>query len=288
MIGGETIRINQSKGKGVTAESAEIDQETAWRMMLGIVNGQRDTRLKRFADDAWQLPEQMTEQAMHLFERYLPLCQPPGTPWVIGQLGQSLDGRIATDSGESRYINDPEGIEHLHRLRALVDAVIIGSGTAAADDPQLTVRAVPGDNPVRVVLDRERKLPNSLGLFSDDAAPTVRVVRTSGLAEPPSEQVKELVIAPSEAGACPIRALVGALQARGLSRVLVEGGGLTVSRFLEAGQLNRLHLIVAPVILGSGLPAFTMSPLDQLDDALRPDFRRFELGRDTLFDLILE
>lgn len=288
MIGSATIGINQLKGNGVTAESAEIDLKTAWRMMLDIVNGQGDTRLKRFADGSWQLPEPMTEQALHLFELYLPLCQPPGTLWVIGQLGQSLDGRIATESGESRYINDPEGIEHLHRLRALVDAVVIGSGTAAADDPQLTVRAVPGDNPVRVVLDRERQLPDSLGLFSDNAAPTVRVVRTSRTEAPLGEQVEDLVVAPSEAGACPIQTLIEALQARGLNRVLVEGGGLTVSRFLEAGCLDRLHLIVAPVIMGSGLPAFTMTPLDQLDDALRPDFRRFDLGRDTLFDLILE
>lgn len=276
------------KGAEVTGEPSEIDIETAWCMIRAVVAGQPDPCLGPSAEGVWQIPEQATAQAARLFEIYLPLCKPPGTPWVIGQLGQSLDGRIATESGESRYINDPEGIEHLHRLRALVDAVIIGSGTAAADDPQLTVRAVPGDNPVRVVLDRERQLPESLGLFSDDAAPTVRVVRASGSEAPAGERVEDMVIKTPEAGACPTEALVEALQARGLHRLLVEGGGLTVSRFLEAGRLNRLHLIVAPVILGSGLPAFTMTPLDQLDDALRPDFRRFELGRDTLFDLILE
>jgi len=76
-----------------------------------------------------------------------------GTSLVIGQLGQSLDGRIATPSGKSHYITGPESLVHLHRMRAWVDAVIVGAGTVAADNPQLTVRRVEGRNPVRVVID---------------------------------------------------------------------------------------------------------------------------------------
>ncbi len=74
---------------------------------------------------------------------------------VVGQIGQSLDGRIATESGHSKYINGPAGLAHLHRLRALVDAVVVGVGTAIADDPQLTVRRVAGPQPARVVIDPE-------------------------------------------------------------------------------------------------------------------------------------
>ena len=77
---------------------------------------------------------------------------------VVGQIGQSLDGRIATSSGHSKYINGPAGLAHLHRLRALVDAVVIGVGTALADDPQLTVRRVAGPHPVRVVIDPRGRL----------------------------------------------------------------------------------------------------------------------------------
>src|SRR6201991_2834844 len=78
---------------------------------------------------------------------------------VVGQLGQSLDGRIATETGHSHYINGPAGLAHLHRLRALVDAVVVGIGTALADNPQLTVRRVSGPHPARVVIDTRGRLP---------------------------------------------------------------------------------------------------------------------------------
>ena len=77
---------------------------------------------------------------------------------IVGQIGQSLDGRIATESGHSKYINGPAGLVHLHRLRALMDAVVVGVGTAIADDPQLTVRRVAGPQPARVVIDPKGRL----------------------------------------------------------------------------------------------------------------------------------
>src|SRR5262249_7951477 len=89
---------------------------------------------------------------------------------VIAQTGQSLDGRIATSTGHSKYINGQEGLDHLHRLRALVDAVVVGVGTAVADDPQLTVRRVSGPNPARIVLDPQGRLPGAARLLTDDGA----------------------------------------------------------------------------------------------------------------------
>src|SRR5262249_11301583 len=87
---------------------------------------------------------------------------------VIGQFGQSIDARIATASGHSHYINGPAGLAHLHRLRALVDAVVVGVGTALADDPQLTVRRVAGPNPARIVIDPSGRMPASARLLNDD------------------------------------------------------------------------------------------------------------------------
>src|SRR5262245_2843266 len=87
---------------------------------------------------------------------------------VVGQLGQSLDGRVATPTGHAHYINGPSGLNHLHRLRALVDAVVIGIGTALADDPQLTVRRVSGPQPVRVVIDPSGRLHGSARLLASD------------------------------------------------------------------------------------------------------------------------
>jgi diaminohydroxyphosphoribosylaminopyrimidine deaminase / 5-amino-6-(5-phosphoribosylamino)uracil reductase len=87
---------------------------------------------------------------------------------VVGQFGQSIDARIATASGHSHYINGPAGLAHLHRLRALVDAVVIGVGTAIADDPQLTVRRVSGPSPARVVIDPQGRLPAAARLLHAD------------------------------------------------------------------------------------------------------------------------
>src|SRR5207253_8868900 len=96
---------------------------------------------------------------------------------AVGQLGQSLDGRVATETGHSHYINGPAGLNHLHRLRALVDAVVVGIGTALADDPQLTVRRVAGPQPARVVIDPRGRLPSGAKLLAQDG--TRRLVLTA-------------------------------------------------------------------------------------------------------------
>ncbi|MEH0071197.1 RibD family protein [Pannonibacter sp. Pt2-lr] len=87
---------------------------------------------------------------------------------MVGQLGQSLDGRIATVSGHSKYINGPGCLSHLHRLRAVCDVVVVGAGTAIADDPQLNVRLVEGPNPARAIIDPNGRVPRDLRLFEDD------------------------------------------------------------------------------------------------------------------------
>jgi len=96
---------------------------------------------------------------------------------TIGQLGQSLDGRIATEAGRAQFISGAQGLAHLHRLRALVDAVVVGAGTVRADDPQLTVRHCTGPCPVRVVIDPSGCLPASARLFAEDGVPRLAVVR---------------------------------------------------------------------------------------------------------------
>ena len=215
---------------------------------------------------------------------YLPLVQT--RELVVAQLGQTLDGRIATHSGHSYFVTGPEDIEHLHRLRALVDAVVVGAGTVLADDPQLTVRHVRGDNPVRVVLDPSGRVPSERKMFQDGAAPTLWL--QSRRATPPvasgTVEVLQLDEAAPGEGFHPV-AVLQRLATLGLSRVLVEGGGLTVSRFLAAGVLDRLHLTVAPLLLGSGRASVTLDPVHTLHEALRPQCRHFALGSDILFDL---
>ncbi|TVP89350.1 MAG: RibD family protein [Thioalkalivibrio sp.] len=215
---------------------------------------------------------------------YLPLLRGGGL--VIAQLGQTLDGRIATRTGHSHFVTGPADIVHLHRLRALVDTVVVGAGTAISDDPQLTVRQVPGRNPVRVVLDPSARVPPDRRMFHDHLAPTLWFVSPQADPGPVPGGVEllRLEVGPTGCGFHP-RDVLRALVARGLERVLVEGGGITVSRFLDAGVLHRLHVTVAPLLLGSGRPSLTLDPVDRLDQARRPSCRQFSLGDDVLFDL---
>jgi diaminohydroxyphosphoribosylaminopyrimidine deaminase/5-amino-6-(5-phosphoribosylamino)uracil reductase len=208
----------------------------------------------------------------------------PARPFVVAQLGQSLDGRIATPSGESRWINGEAALDHLHRLRAAVDAVVVGVGTVAADDPRLDVRRCPGSNPARVVIDPSGRMPAGALVLREDGAR--RIVVVSDDAEPTaagSAEILRIGRGPAD-GLCP-RALVDALFARGLRRILVEGGAHTISRFLEADALDRLHVLVAPVILGSGRPGLELKPIARLSDALRPPTTAHLMeGGDVLFD----
>jgi diaminohydroxyphosphoribosylaminopyrimidine deaminase/5-amino-6-(5-phosphoribosylamino)uracil reductase len=214
-----------------------------------------------------------------------PLRGQPGETVVIGQIGQSLDGRIATPTGHSHYINGEAGLAHLHRLRALVDAVVVGVGTALADDPQLTVRRVSGPDPVRVVIDPAGRLPASARLFAADGGR--RLIVTSSDADvvpPPGVEALRL---PRSEGRIEPAAIVAALSDCGLRRVLIEGGADTVSRFLAAGCLDRLHVVVAPIILGSGRVGLNLPPIERADQALRVPVQTHRLGDEVLFDFDL-
>jgi diaminohydroxyphosphoribosylaminopyrimidine deaminase / 5-amino-6-(5-phosphoribosylamino)uracil reductase len=200
---------------------------------------------------------------------------------VVGQIGQSLDGRVATPTGHSRYINGPAGLAHLHRLRALVDAIVIGVGSALADDPQLTVRHVAGPSPARVVIDPNGKLAPTARLLANDGVRRFVVTATGTRCELPGV---EILTFPAINGHIAPAAILAGLAEAGLRRVLVEGGADTIVRFLAAGCLDRLHVVVAPIILGGGRPSFTLNPIDRVDQALRPPMRVHSLGGEVLFD----
>lgn len=277
-----------------------LDSDRTWDLLLQVADlaARPDGLPRRLAlDDGVVLDTvagavrgaRLDAEAQTLLDLFLPFARGgPARPVTVGQLGQSLDGRIATAAGRSHYITGEAGLVHLHRLRGLAQAVIVGAATVHYDDPRLTTRRVPGPNPVRVVLDPRGRLGTDQHVFRDTAAPTL-LIRTADAAGPdPAHGQAEVLPLPAEAdGAIACAAVLTALHRRGLHRVLVEGGGVTVSRFLEAGQLDRLHLTVAPLLIGSGRPAITLPEIDTLDLALRPQCRRFPMGEDTLFDCAL-
>jgi len=213
-----------------------------------------------------------------------------GPRFAIGQIGQSLDGRICTESGDSHYVNGEAALTHLHRLRSLVDCVLVGVGTAIADAPQLTVRRVEGRDPVRVVLDPSGRaaLDRSPFAAGPDQAETWHLVGRDALeaSEPAAAHVRRLPVPVGPAGVDP-RDVLELLAAEGCGRVLIEGGATTLSHFVAAGALDRLHVLVAPLLIGSGRAGLTLPPVARLREALRPPMRRFTLGEDVLFDISL-
>jgi diaminohydroxyphosphoribosylaminopyrimidine deaminase / 5-amino-6-(5-phosphoribosylamino)uracil reductase len=201
---------------------------------------------------------------------------------IVGQIGQSLDGRIATRTGHSNYINGPAGLAHLHRLRSLMDGVVIGVGTAIADDPLLTVRRVSGPQPVRVVIDPSGRLGANARVFAADGVRRL-LIAAQGISCAPPPGV-EVIALPFVDGQLAPAAILGALATRGMRRVLIEGGADTVSRFLAAGCLDRLHVVVSPVIIGSGRESLILPEIERIDHALRPPTRVHLIDDEVLFD----
>ncbi len=201
---------------------------------------------------------------------------------VVGQLGQTMDGRIATVTGQSKYINGQPGLTHLHQMRALLNTVVVGVGTALADDPLLNVRLVSGKHPARVVIDPKGKLDSTARVWTADGARRLWIV-SEGIKVSAPEGV-EVIALPALEGRIEPKDILSSLACKGLKRILLEGGAETVSRFLQAGCLDRLHLIVAPILMGSGRASLNLPAIEHMDQALRLDVRTHLLGNEVLFD----
>jgi diaminohydroxyphosphoribosylaminopyrimidine deaminase/5-amino-6-(5-phosphoribosylamino)uracil reductase len=189
-------------------------------------------------------------------------------PTVTLKLATSLDGRIATASGESQWITGVEARQQGHRLRATHDAILVGVETVLADDPELTAR-LPGrpvDQPLRIILDSRLRTPATAKVAAANTLIlTASEPRAIGGAE--AEQVE------TDKGRPAIDAVLAALEKRGVSSVLIEGGGQVAASFLRAGRVDRLEWFRAPILLGGeGRPCVAALALANLADA--PKFRR--------------
>ncbi len=234
----------------------------------------------------WELLLPPSDPRHGVLDLWLPICNArPDTPVAVGHLGQSVDGFIATPSGDSQFVTGQQNILHLHRLRALCSAVIVGAGTVAFDNPLLTTRHVQGPNPLRVIFDPGRRLGGDYRLFTDQAAPTLYACGRSHLRDGETHVgLAAVVPLASDTPAAAAAELVARLRERGCFRLFVEGGGVTVSAFLEAGLLDRVQIAIAPVFIGTGRPAIRLPAREALRDCARPDYRVFRMGGDVLFD----
>ena len=253
--------------------------------MRAVADDARDAALEWHPGIGWRSRLPAGDPRADLLDLYLPLCSAtPSRPITVGHLGQSLDGFIATHSGDSQFVTGSGNIVHLHRMRALCDAVVVGAGTVAADDPRLTTRHVSGSHPLRVIFDPGRRLEPTFRLFTDAEAPTLYICARSRVLPGELQIGGAEVVGIDEGPGGGVSEVLRLLRARGCSRVFVEGGGVTVSAFLEANLLDRLQIAIAPVIIGDGKPAIRLAPQARLRDCLRPGYRVFRMGGDVLFD----
>jgi len=225
----------------------------------------------------------MPAVAQHaLVAAYQPLLEAAGSrTLVLGQLGQSLDGRIATSTGCSRDVNGAAALDHLHRLRALVDAVVVGAGTMITDNPRLSTRRVSGSSPARVLIDPRGRARGATCWLAEDGCRRI-VFSDAGEGWP---ACVERIGSVAGDGVFPPADIVAALAQRDLHKLLIEGGADTISRFIDAGAMDRLHILLAPIIIGTGRMGLNLKPIDGLEAALRPAIRQFPLeDGDVLFD----
>jgi diaminohydroxyphosphoribosylaminopyrimidine deaminase/5-amino-6-(5-phosphoribosylamino)uracil reductase len=209
-----------------------------------------------------------------------------GRPHVTLKVAATLDGRIATASGDSRWVTGPEARAHVHRLRDAVDAVLVGAATVRADDPRLTAR-LPGGrgrDPVRVVLDSRLELPMTRRIFRQRSEAATLVAHVTGT--PPSKPPRgvEYLRCRVRRGRVDLLDLLSRLGERGVTTLLVEGGAEVNRSFLEAGLVDQLLLFVAPKIAGGGIPWLGGKGPARMAEALPVhDLRMRRMGRDLLF-----
>src|SRR5215207_8863585 len=194
-------------------------------------------------------------------------------PTVTVSYAQTLDGRLASVSGSSRWISSPESLRFTHTLRSEHDAIMVGAGTACKDDPRLTVRLVPGDDPLRVIVDSALRTPLASAVLANGAAKGTILAVTRRAPADRCQRARSL------------RALLVELRARGVGSVMVEGGAKLITSFLCSQLVDRLAVCIAPKILGSGIEAVGDLGIYELDHSLilsDPSF--VSCGRDIILD----
>ncbi len=207
-----------------------------------------------------------------------------GLPWAVLKWAQSLDGTIATISGHSQWISGPEALKYAHRLRAESDAVLVGRKTALLDNPQLTVRLVKGRDPLRVILDTHLSLPLGLKLFTTPPSSLIFTLsRDPNKLDALKDKGVEVVVLESLTGKIPLEPVLKELGKKGITQLMVEGGGEVITSFLKQGLADEVHAIVSPILLGKGRPPVGDLNLGKVDKGIRLEkVTHKKLGRDLL------
>ena len=196
----------------------------------------------------------------------------------IGQIGQSLDGKIALNNGSSHYINEKESITYLHCLRSISDGVLVGVNTIIKDNPLLTTRKIKGPNPIRLIIDPTLKLTNKYKIFKDD---NKNIIFTNSSKE--KKFINTTIVKFPKKNFT--QNIYDYLEKTSLQTILIEGGPTTLSHFIELKLLNYMQFIISPTIIGSGIDSVRLKPISDLKNALRAKNTICNLGKEIIVTL---
>ena len=218
-----------------------------------------------------------------LFSLFLPIIfNSKESPYLIAHLAQTLDGFIATNSGESKYISSNDNLTHIHMIRAISDIIIVGYKTVELDNPMLTTRLVTGKSPMRIIIDKNNKLSNKYNVFRNPDNNGYKIISDKTYTK--KENVFQLPLDKNKFNLNDIYDLIKKLRKK---IVFIEGGGATVSEFYNNNKLDRLHICISPSILGKGRSSLMIEKKMSLNEILEHEVRYFQMGTDILCDIEL-
>ena len=199
---------------------------------------------------------------------------------VIAQIGQSIDGRIALNNGNSHYINNPKSIIYLHCLRSISDAIIVGSNTIKKDDPLLTTRKIKGTNPKRIIIDGSLSLNNKYKIFNDGNENIIFTKSNKNIRLNNSTiiRLKEKNFTKN---------FITQIKKLKYKNILVEGGSKTISELINNKYIDILQFLIAPILIGSGINSLNLKEISNLNKAIRPKHNFNELENEIIVNLFL-
>ena len=199
---------------------------------------------------------------------------------VIAQIGQSIDGRIALNNGNSHYINNPKSIIYLHCLRSISDAIIVGSNTIKKDDPLLTTRKIKGANPKRIIIDGSLSLNNKYKIFNDGNENIIFTKSNKNIRLNNSTiiRLKEKNFTKN---------FITQIKKLKYKNILVEGGSKTISELINNKYIDILQFMISPILIGSGINSLNLKEISNLNKAIRPKHNFNELENEIIVNLFL-
>ncbi len=228
-------------------------------------------------------------ECMQVNEHYFKFVK-TGLPYITIKYAQTLDGRISTKSGDSQWISSEASRRYVHRLRSINDGIMVGAGTVAADNPQLTARHVQGKNPLRIIVDSKLRIPIKSSVLTDVNSHLTIIATTSGapavkIASVKRRGVEVWVVKKERNGRVSLKDLLRKLGKREIISVLVEGGSEIITSLLKANLVDKMIIPIAPKIIGKGLEAIGDLNINKINKAIRfSSFKTMKKGDDIIFE----